>query len=399
MTFSFLKSFDTSVSLYIHIPFCHKKCSYCDFYSISNGNDYFSGILDGILDQIRMFFKRSGSPEISTVYIGGGTPSSLPLPVLDRFLSDLERLITDNVFEFTIEANPEDISPDFLKMLLDHRIDRLSMGIQSLDEKILKVLGRNTDRNITINALDCINLNWQRKKSFDMINCVPGQNTAGALRDIAEVISFNPDHISLYSLTFEEETPLTKLLNNGKFKQISENLGLDIYEKSIDFLEDSGFHRYEISNFSRQGKESFHNIRYWKMRPYFGAGPSAASTLPGHAGPLRLENPRNIDEFLKGEQLNWMISIEDIPVYSFLFEYLMMGFRLTLGIDTDGFKNIFNINFYSSFRRTLTLWAQRLVRNENFLALSREGLRFMDSFLADLVTELDDFSTISCNWP
>ena len=380
------------VSIYIHIPFCTKKCGYCDFYSISGGSGYYSSVLERIILQLKTFIAKNPVIDVYTVYIGGGTPSSLPLNLLESFLSALEDILPSNVEEFTMEANPEDIHKPFLEMLFSHHINRISMGVQSLNESVLKVLERNTSRYKTLKALDCLASNWQENISFDLITSVPGQETADTLRDLQTLLKFSPGHISLYTLTFENGTPLTKKLEEGTIHKVSEEHEAAIFDGCTDYLEDNGYYRYEISNFSSPGEQSLHNKVYWDLNPYFGAGPSAVSTIPFQNKALRIENPRDMKSFLHG-------NFELINSQSFLLEHLLMGFRLIKGIHVGRIESIFPIDIFSTFTRTIDSWSRNLKFNEGYLSLDRSGLMLLNKFLSDIAAEIPEDLPENYSWP
>ncbi len=388
-----------SVSFYVHIPFCHKKCSYCDFYSITGGKDLYRSVLREICRQIEAYCRVSPFPVMETLFIGGGTPSSLPPAILNRFLSDLRTILPEYTGEVTMEVNPEDVTVELLDVLDKNGVNRISMGVQSVNSTMLKTLGRNTTRIKTETALSCLHHYWPGKKSVDIITGIPGQTIHEALDDIRRITSYDPDHVSLYSLTIEEGTPLSRKIIGGNLESLPEEAENSMYEVSVRLLESLGYHRYEVSNFSKEGSESAHNRRYWEMKPYFGAGPAGVSTIPGVSGPVRIENPRNIERFLAGTEKDWGRSYEQLDPPSFFIEHLMMGFRLTEGINRHRLEEIFSVDFNVLFPRTLRAWEPFLENKGSFLALKGKGLHLLDSFLSDLVGELHPSDVQECFWP
>lgn len=380
------------LSIYIHIPFCRKKCGYCDFYSVSNGKNYYRDVLNGILRQLRIFLDKNNYLEIHTVYIGGGTPSSLPDSILDSFLTELKKIIPDTGKEFTIEINPEDVTDHLLDIFKRHGIDRISMGIQSLNIRLLEILGRNAAKESSLKAMETISGNWQGKINFDIITSIPGQTVDNTLNDLETVLSYSPDHISLYTLTYEDNTPITGRIESGIISRVPEETESLIFNESINFLEKSGYGRYEISNFAKPGAQSVHNMAYWTMNPYFGAGPSAVSTIPGKSGPVRLENSRDLTNFTN-------IISEDITAPSFLLEHLLMGFRLVEGICVDRIENIFSIDFFKYFSNALGKWENNLQFKEGKISLDRNGLQLLNRFLLDMSSEISDNLEGLCRWP
>lgn len=398
MPFQFLPL--TETSLYIHIPYCIKKCSYCDFYScpISSESEI-KFVLNRILDDTSILLLKTGSPLIKTLFIGGGTPSSVPNDILLDFLRKLGTIVKNHPDEYTIELNPETISKELLLLLKDNGINRISVGVQSLDDNLLKTLGRNTNAANTRTALETVKKYWNGSFNTDLINAVPGQTVKTALRDIRDVEAYGPDHISLYSLTYEKSTKLYSMLKAGRVNKISESIDFTMQNKSRDLLKALGFNRYEISNYAKKDHQSKHNINYWRMGSYLGVGPSAASTIMTKAGPVRLEYKRSIAEFMNSKILSTRMKSEVINPQSFLLEHLMMGFRLIEGVDLDRIKHVFGINLTDFFPTTFSRWGSSLIQNNRFLALSTEGLNMLDLFLGDISGEIDNISINTITWP
>ena len=390
------------LSLYIHIPFCTKKCGYCDFYSVPGGSKYYIPVLDRIITQADYFIKSNPVSGIYTLYIGGGTPSSIPLKTLDKFLTALSSILPggpEALQEFTVEVNPEDVSKPLLEMLAEHRVTRLSMGVQSLDEKVLGVLGRNTTRAKTLAAAQCVSDNWNRYFSFDLITSVPGQEVKETIGDLRILLGFSPGHISLYTLTFEENTPITRRMEAGKIQRLSEEKEASIFNECSNYLQEAGYSRYEISNFSRPGFESIHNKVYWEMKPYFGAGPSSVSTIPRKGKAVRIEIPGSIKAFLASGKSVSGGTTEVLTPADFLLEHLLMGFRLTKGIEIKRIEDIFSLEFFKYFSNTLDKWSKYLVQKEGYLSLDRRGLELLNAFLTDAAVEITPDFPEGYRWP
>ena len=305
--------------------------------------------------------------------------------------------------ETTIELNPETVTEKLLGILKDNGINRISVGVQSLDDDILKTLGRNTDVKTTLTALNIIKKYWNESFSVDLINAVPGQTVNSALSDITGIHNFEPDHVSMYSLTFEPSTKLYTRLNSGKIKTLDESLDLDMQRKSIELLESYGYKRYEISNFAKEEKQSLHNINYWEMGIYVGIGPSAASTLLTDDGPARIEYKRSITGFLNSQIFSDRVDIEYLKPDSFLLEHLMMGFRLLKGIDKKHINSVFNIDIEDYLGPVLTSWQDRLIISDKKIKLTYKGLSLLNTFLVD-IADLIDKSSLNktgskINWP
>ncbi len=335
-----------------------------------------------------------GSPGIKTLFIGGGTPSSLPSAVFKDFLSKLKQLTANSAIEFTIELNPETVTEDLLNILDKNGINRISIGIQSLDDKVLSTLGRNTNVKTSLNALEIIKEHWKGSFSADLINAVPGQTIDSALSDIKRINNYKPDHLSLYSLTFEPFTKLYNLLEEGKIETISETIDISMQEKSKELLKSLGYKQYEISNFTKEGKESLHNLNYWNMGTYLGIGPSAASTLMTSDGPVRIIYKRSISKFLESVPIEERIDFEYIQAESFLLEHLMMGFRLVSGIDIKHINNIFKMDIESFLKPLFNKWGHLLNNDKKSIYLNKEGLLLLNPFLVDVASLIDKELTV-----
>ena len=281
---------DNIKSLYIHVPFCNSKCSYCDFFSLENIDfKQKKAVTDSTVEQIRYFSEKYSFRTIDTVYIGGGTPTSLPPSLLEKLVYSITDLTGDEIKEFSIEINPETVDEELLIFLEDSPITRLSIGIQSFNDKHLKILGRNCTSGKGKHALDLLK-NTEKDINIDLISSIPGQTLQESINDINEAFSFSPSHISLYSLTIEENTPIAEKIN-------SKDIDDEVWIKASEYLKSSGFDHYEISNFSLPGKQCLHNLNYWNMNPYIGCGPAAVSTVIINNTPFRLYNTVNIPPF------------------------------------------------------------------------------------------------------
>ena len=377
---------NSEASLYIHIPFCNSKCSYCDFFSVTD-HSLMAAILDKTLDQTARYIDYFGIKRIPTVYIGGGTPTSLPLPLLEKLLRFLDRLPPKEEVECTIEANPETVNQDLLSLLSDSCINRLSLGIQSFSDTTLETLGRPCNAKTAYKAIDLVKQRWNGQLSLDLISSVPHQTVSDSISDIDTAISFKPDHISLYSLTLEEGTPLAKRYGSG-LDAIDDN----IWILAADHLEISGYKRYEVSNFALPGHQSRHNTRYWKLLPYIGTGAGGVSTLhDGEGGLYRIANIPNLEGYLDSEGLLCGATTEEIKGKSYIFEYLMMGFRMTAGIARSDFSTTFGREITEIIPETLANWKDKglLVESDDSIALTKEGLLLLNQFLLDALSELE----------
>ena len=373
-------------SLYIHRPFCNSKCSYCDFFSVTD-HSLMASVLDKTMDQTARYIDYFGIKHIPTVYIGGGTPTSLPLPILEKLLKFIGNFPPEEEVEYTIEANPETLCSDLLSLLSDSCINRLSLGIQSFSDTTLETLGRHCNAKTALKALELVRQRWNGQLSLDLISSVPHQTVSDSIADIDTAISFKPDHISLYALTLEEGTPLAKRYGSD-LDAIDDN----VWILAADHLEISGYRRYEVSNFALPGHQSKHNTRYWKLLPYIGTGAGGVSTLhDGEGGLYRIANVPDLERYLASEGLLCGAECEEIKGKSYIFEYLMMGFRMTAGIAKADFRATFGREITEVIPETLAEWKNRglAVETENAVALNKQGLLLLNQFLVDALSELE----------
>jgi len=274
--------------LYVHVPFCAAKCTYCDFYSLAGEGQDLAGTLELLLAEAA-----ARAPERPrTVYLGGGTPSYYAPADLERLLDGLERLtrFRSSAVEVTCECNPESLDVEKARLLLQLGVDRLSIGLQSLEPRILELFGRVHDVPAGFAALEAARAAGFERVSVDLIYGVPGQDLAHWQADLARVLELRPDHLSAYQLTFEEGTPLWAQLQAGTVARLSEDEELAFFEATHAQLAAAGYEGYEVSNFCLNGQQCIHNVNYWRNGPYLGIGPSAVSKI-GHT---RLGNPRSL---------------------------------------------------------------------------------------------------------
>jgi oxygen-independent coproporphyrinogen-3 oxidase len=325
------------LSLYVHVPFCLGKCSYCDFYSITDLASA-SRVVDRTIDEGNRALDLLGSPRLATVYVGGGTPSALARPDLRRLLAAISRWCAGPPDELTVEANPETVDDGFVGICAEAGVTRLSVGVQTLEPALLGLLARRATRGETLAALELIARRWKGDLSVDLLAGIPGQSRERLLTDLAEVLRFSPRHVSLYSLTREEGTPYDRRIRAGRLREMPAEEQEGLWLAGVRLLRDRGYRHYEISNFALAGGECRHNVAYWELRPYLGIGPAAVSTLPGGStGVVRLSRPRSVKGWLAGASAR----AEEIEARGFLFETLMMGLRLARGVSARAIRDRF----------------------------------------------------------
>lgn len=321
--------------LYIHIPFCKKRCLYCDFFSttlLERRQEY----VDAVLREISERRDETGE-SIRTIYIGGGTPSTLPVNDIQRLL---DAIGTSSAEEITVEVNPGDLSVDYLQTLRQTGVNRLSIGIQSFHDKLLTIIGRRHNAQQAIEAVRMAQEAGFCNISIDLIYALPTQTMDMWRSDIDTALQLNIQHISCYGLMYEDGTPLTALRDKGELTPVDEVTENAMYDYLCERLKENGFVHYEVSNFALQGYESKHNSSYWNGTPYIGIGAGAHSYLP----PVRSWNPDDLDAYIRGIQTGSLQreseTLTDRDLYN---ESIMLGLRTCLGIDSEAIRGQFGV--------------------------------------------------------
>lgn len=392
------KTLPKLLALYIHIPFCRAKCDYCDFYSIPIENQIAQKTIEKIIHHIGSFLRNANNYLIRTVYIGGGTPNCLPTEILEYLLSFIKKEVLPlaiSDYEFTIELNPDFITKEHLALFLHSGINRCSVGVQTLQDFLLSVIGRKVTPFAIRNGLSTIASIWEKEINIDIINGIPGQNRAMAVKDLTEILSYHPDHVSLYTLSIEPETPLSQRLTASES-------AFEIWNAAEDVLQSAGFHRYEISSFALPQKECKHNLHYWNMLPYGGCGPAAVSTLPRNGRAVRIHGVSDISSYLHGYPPLYNGFEEFLQTKEFLFEHFMMGLRLTKGIDLKRIEEVFYLKPDYLLKTVFSQFIKRnLLQYKNgFLSTTQKGMNLLNPLLVELLEQLDKIplpTTIS--WP
>lgn len=318
--------------IYIHIPFCGSKCGYCDFYSMACGVDLHHRsmrVVTAILEEARIRISELADP-VETIYIGGGTPSLLPPDVLSELLDGIAGTIDlSNVREWTFEANPEDVTHGLLSRLRSAGVNRISIGIQSFDDSVLRFIGRRHD---SARAIEVLNLladgGWNY--SGDLIFGLPRQSPAIFRKDVETLLSFSLPHFSAYLLSIEPSTRFGRLLDAGIITEASDSEVMEMYECLTSSARMKGYEHYEISNYALPGFRSHHNSSYWDSVPYLGLGPAAYS----FDGSNRLYNPLSVDDYLMAvESGEKAVIIEEETVLDRFNDYIFTSLRTISGFD------------------------------------------------------------------
>ena len=364
--------------LYIHIPFCLSKCPYCDFYS-STSISAVPDFLNGLFKEMEMYCNRFNP--FDTVYIGGGTPSLLSSKQLENILTKGRKnfdLISDA--EITIEANPADLNQSFLESVREIGINRINIGVQSFDEKVLGFLGRRHSVKRAISTIEASRKAGFHNIGLDLIYGVPAQNIEPWLDTLRQAVVFSPEHLSCYQLTLEAKTPLGIRCQAGEFYVPGEESQYEFFMKTSEFLRDAGYIHYEVSNFARrQEYASRHNQKYWAHSPFLGLGPSAHSFQSNQ----RWWNHRSLDEYLTSINAGNLPvqETETLTMEQLRLEALCLGLRTKRGVSLQGFKNQYAYDLFTEKKELLAKLEEEgfiSIRN-GFLYPTQRGFAVADS--------------------
>ena len=367
--------------LYVHIPFCKRKCSYCNFYS--EPVDKYD--TNRFIKAVRKELLQVNTDFVKTIYIGGGSPSSLPLSQLKELIEKINRRCHD-IIEFTIECNPGQINPDMLKVVRDLGVNRLSIGAQSFNDKELQFLGRiHNCESITIAVEQARKIGFNNI-SLDLIFAICGSSQESWQESLDKAIALNPEHISAYSLTIESDTPLAQAIENGEIIEIDEIIDRAMYEQAICVLEKNGYKQYEISNFAKPGYECKHNLGYWQNLSYIGIGPSASSSNSKE----RTRNISDINAYVDAIENN-QSSLEETIIISDtdrIYETAVLNLRTRYGIDITRFKQDTGKDPNFLFAEPIRIYCEQglLAIENNRIFLTKKALPVADSILCDFAS-------------
>tara|TARA_Y100001970_G_scaffold110028_1_gene137402 strand:- start:687 stop:1817 length:1131 start_codon:yes stop_codon:yes gene_type:complete len=368
--------------IYLHIPFCKTKCIYCDFYSVTKREDSIDRFIDCLLTEIKLNKTKLSDYTFDTIFFGGGTPSVLSANQIEKILTTLNKCYNlDKKIEITLECNPGEIDYNKLKNLKKLGINRLSIGFQSFNENLLKFLGRlhNVEQSIST-------FNAARKAGFDNINIdliydIPKQKIKDWKNDLFLGTSLEPEHISAYSLTVEQNTVLNSMVKNKIISMPSEKIDKKMFLNTIEYLENKNYIHYEISNFSKHKKNCKHNLHYWRLEPYLAFGPGAH----GFDGYKRWWNKKSLNHYLTQLEENKLpIESEEILSKKDSFnETIMNGLRLMEGAKINKLNEYLDDNIENYIKPYTKKWPY-IDNDGTNLSLNKKGLLFTDEIIADL---------------
>ena len=358
-------------SVYIHIPFCKDICSYCDFCKMYYNKKYIDKYLNALEQEIKKNYKNQ---IIETIYVGGGTPSILSLDELNKLFSIINIFKTSKNLEFTIECNP-DVEIEKIELFRKNKVNRLSFGIESFNNKVLKILNRNTNYEEFKEKLKKIRDLGFNNINLDLIYAIPTQNKEDLKDDIEKIISLDPEHISTYSLILEKNT---KLYIDG-YKNIDEEKDLEMYNYIIKKLNKKYIH-YEISNFSKENYKSKHNLTYWNNLEYYGFGLGAS----GYINNIRYTNTRNLKKYLNYEYIN---EEEKLDLKSKMEYEMILGLRKLKGVNTKDFYKKYNKNIEDIFNIKELLENKKLIIKDDYIFINPKYIYTSNDILINFIGE------------
>jgi putative oxygen-independent coproporphyrinogen III oxidase len=370
--------------IYIHVPFCSKRCTYCDFFSSTNMQNK-ETYVDSVVKELELRKEYLSGEGIGTIYFGGGTPSQLDIRAFERIFETISRLYqVDEDAEITLEANPDDMTPGYVEGIATLPFNRVSMGVQSFKDEDLHFLNRRHDIRQAFKAIALCKENGLINLSIDLIYGLPGQSMEDWQFNLSEAIRLDIPHLSSYHLIYEEGTPLFRQLHSGKVKPVMEELSVAMFTELIDTLADAGYEQYEISNFAKNKLYSRHNSSYWKGIKYLGVGPSAHS----FDGKTRQWNVSSMTKDFKGIAAGFPdVEMEELDTKTSYNDFIITGLRTMWGVDLHELQKLYGEELltYCMKQAAPHLKNGLLVNADSVLKLTRQGIFISDGIMSDLL--------------
>ena len=361
------------MGLYIHIPFCVKKCNYCDFLSAPSSKQVQIAYMDTLQKEIEEKAIAYKDWCVDTIFIGGGTPTSVPYETIVKMMDTVRaEFCLDKECEITIECNPGTVTGEALKAYRAAGINRLSIGLQSADDELLKELGRIHTYEQFLETYT-----WAREAGFENVNVdvmsgLPGQSIEQYEDALKKLVELHVEHISAYSLIIEEGTPFFKQYEEDQLDLPDEETERDMYYRTKTMLDEAGFSRYEISNYAKKGYECRHNVRYWRREDYLGLGLGASSCMEN----VRFKNTDWLDEYVLESKYMDKCDVQELSSQECMEEFMFLGLRMTKGVSKTKFADTFGVTMNEVYERALSkLKEQKLIAEEDdFVFLTEYGL-------------------------
>jgi len=374
-------------ALYVHVPFCRRKCRYCDFFSRPVDRELVEAYLRAAIAELDARRGVLAGP-LDSVFVGGGTPSVLGRRALGDLLEPLSAL-TDARTEFSVEVNPESTSATLARTLAHAGVNRVTVGVQSLEPELLTFLARAHGPDDAIGAIRAVRQAGIENVGADLMYGIPGQSAASWGRTLSALIGLGVQHLSCYALSFEPGTPLHSAWQRGEVTAMDEALERALYEQAIDLAEQAGMQHYEISNVAMPGRLCRHNTTYWRNLPYLGIGPAATSYVDG----VRRTTRRDLEAYLSGRG-GWdaperFETRERLTGRAAMAETVMLALRMMQGLDRKAFVSRFGTDVLDVFPRTIRRYLRQgaLVLSSTHLRLARSAFFVSDTILADILAE------------
>jgi len=360
------------IALYIHVPFCRSRCNYCSFVSFAGREADIPAYVNALEKELT---ERVKGENLSSIFLGGGTPSLLSSDQLSRILTTTQKLFNmSKTVEVTLEANPGTVDEPYLTAVRQLGVNRLSLGVQSMDNETLMLLGRTHSTAQASQAVQFARNSGFTNLSLDLMYGIPGQSLATWQDILKKAVQFEPEHLSLYPLSLEDDVPLNSAIRRGETPPIDPDQTAEQYETAEDYLASEDYVHYEISNWAREGFQCRHNMVYWQCLPYLGVGVAAHSYIDGH----RQANTHYLDEYIRMFQPGALChpeTDEEIKPETQLAEAIIMGLRLNCGIEFADFKDRFGVDLTSRYGQEIEELTQLglIETSDQSIRLTRRG--------------------------
>ena len=363
-----------SISAYIHIPFCEHICYYCNFNKVFLEGQPVDEYIDALLQEVDMTIAKYPTKRVPTLYIGGGTPTSLSAKQLDRLLDGLfVRLPLGDLEEFTVEANPGDLDVNKIEVLRNYNVDRVSMGVQTFDDELLKKIGRKHTAQDVYQTIKLLRSKSLDNLTIDLMYALPNQTIEMFMDSVKKAVDLEFNHLSMYALILENRTLFANLERQGKLHRPSEEVEITMFEQAKQYLEQFGIYQYEICNYSKKGYESKHNLMYWDNEHYYGFGAGAS----GYLGNIRYKNHGPVKHYLQEITKGLpVVDRESLSIENRMEEHMFLGLRKLEGVSFDSFEHKFGRSMFEIYGEVL-----KSLKNKDYIEMNNSRVRLTDKGL------------------